>query len=211
MRPENIALTARNDKGRLVTVVDAMMFGDLHVGKKRQGGVLVTKARYGGGRYEVRMRNLPGPNGCSCFWTYYDSLNDPNPPLQRIYTEIDIEMPARLNVPPGWPAWRKVYGFNTWSKTDGDADASILPFAGAINPFDGEFHVFRFDWRDGPKGARKVTWYVDGIMQATTQDHVSGAPAQVWVGNWPSPWPGMRYDFDIAHQYIDWVRITALP
>lgn len=211
VKPANLKLKTVNDNGTQVTVVDARMFGDTHTAAPRQGGVLITKQRYGGGRYEVRMKNLPGPNGCSCFWNYYDSLNETNPPPVRKYTEIDIEMPAHMASPPAWSSWRHILGFNTWSHTDSDADATYINHTSTFDPFDGQFHVYRFDWRDGTNGSLKIDWYVDGVLQASTTQHVGEDPAQLWVGTWPAPWAGMDYNFNIKHMYIDWVKITALP
>ncbi len=210
VRPQNIRLTTVNDQGNTITVVDAQSFGDQHH-KPRQGGVLISNQRYGGGRYEVRMKNLPGPHGCSCFWNYYDSNNEVDPPQQRIYTEIDIEMPAHMATPPAWEQWRHILGFNTWSHTDRDADATYINHTSTLDPFDGQFHVYRWDWRDGSNGKRRIDWYADGVLQASTTQHVSGAPAQLWAGTWPAPWAGMDYDFKVKHLYIDWVRISALP
>lgn len=211
VRPGNLKLTTVDDNGTTRTVIDARMFGDNHTAAPRQGGVLITQQRYGGGRYEVRMKNLPGPNGCSCFWNYYDSENEANPPATRVYTEIDIEMPAHVPSPaPVWSTWRKMLGFNTWADSDADEDATYINHSSTFNPFDGQFHVFRFDWRDGSNGTRKIDWYVDGVLQASTTEHVGTAPAQLWVGSWPAPWAGMVYNFNVKHMYIDWVRISAL-
>ncbi len=210
VRPGNLVLTTVNDNGTNISVVDARMFGDSHSAAPRQGGVLISNQRYGGGRYEARMKNLPGPNGCSCFWNYYDSLNEANPPATRVYTEIDIEMPAHVASPPAWSTWRKILGFNTWSKSDADADATYIQYNSSIDPFDGQFHVYRWDWRDGSNGSRRIDWYVDGVLQSSTTQHVNDAPAQIWVGSWPAPWAGMTYNFNVQHMYIDWVRISAL-
>lgn len=210
VRPANLLLTTANDNGNTITVVDARMFGDMHA-KPRQGGVLITRRRYGGGRYEVRMKNLPGPYGCSCFWNYYDSENEANPPPVRIYTEIDIEMPANIRKnPPAWATWRRTLGFNTWADSDADEDATYIQHVSPINPFDGQFHTYRWDWRDGGNGARRIDWYVDGVWQSSTMQHVGTVPAQLWVGTWPAPWPGMNYNFSVKHAYIDWVRISPL-
>jgi Glycosyl hydrolases family 16 len=210
VRPQNIRLTTLDDQGKTITVVDAQSFGDQHP-KPRQGGVLISNQRYGGGRYEVRMKNLPGPHGCSCFWNYYDSENEVDPPPERVYTEIDIEMPAHMASPPAWEQWRHILGFNTWSHTDRDADATYINHSSTLNPFDGRFHVYRWDWRDGSNGKRRINWYMDGVLQASTTRHVSNAAAQLWVGTWPAPWAGMDYNFKVKHLYIDWVRISALP
>jgi hypothetical protein len=211
VRSENVGLTNHDDNGRRISVVDAKIYGDLHAAAPRQGGLLISKKLMGGGRYEVRMKTLPGPNGCSCFWNYYDSLNEANPPADRVYTEIDIEMPAHMNPAPAWNTWRRTLGFNTWSHTDSDADATYINHPSpTVDPFDGNFHVFRWDWYDGINGSPRIDWYVDGILQATTTQHVGSHPAQLWVGNWPAPWPGMDYNFDTLHLYIDWVRVSVL-
>jgi len=216
VRPGNLKLTTVDDNGKMITVVDASIFGDDHVTEPRQGGVLITKHRYGGGRYEVRMKNLPGPNGASCVFNYNNNEDEvaaaagkANPP-KPVYTEIDIEMPANTKSPPDWPTWRKLMGFNTWADSPADEDATFIRHPSTINPFDGQFHVFRFDWRDGSNGTRKIDWYVDGEHQASTTEHVGTEPAQLTVGCWPAPWPGMTYNFDVNHMYIDWVRISAL-
>lgn len=210
--PENVTLGTMSDNGVTITVVDAAIFGNLHAAAPDQGGLLITNAQYGGGRYEARMKNLPGPNGCSCMWNYYDSLNDPSPPPVRVYTEIDIEMPAHVASPPAWSTWESTLGFNTWSNSDADSDGTIIAYQSpSVNPFDGQFHVFRWDWHDGTDGTLQIEWYVDGILQTSTAQHVSSHPAQLWVGNWPAPWSGMDYNFDVADMYIDWVRISALP
>lgn len=208
--PENIRLTTIMDKGVPITVVEARAFGDRHSAAPRQGGVIISRERYGGGRYEVRMRNLPDYAGCSCIWIYYDSNDERRPPAVQVYTEIDIEMPAHLRPPPAWSNWRRVLGLNTWADSEADENATYINHASDIDPFDGEFHVFRFDWRDGSDGVRRIEWYVDDVFQASTTENVGTAPAQLWVGNWPAPWPGMSYDFKVKRQYIDWIRISPL-
>lgn len=212
VRPGNVSLASYNDKGTPTSVVDTRIYGDLHAGPHRQGGLLITKKKYGGGRYEARMKVLPGPNGCSCMWNYFDSDNEPDPPAKRIYTEIDIEMPAHMGTPPAWSTWQRTLGFNTWSHSDKDSDATYIQWLSqTVDPFDGAFHVFRWDWRDGRNGSAKIDWYVDDILQTSTTKHVGSHSAQLWIGNWPAPWPGMDYAFDTQHLYIDWVRISALP
>jgi len=211
VRPENVHLGTYVDHGTTLTVVDTAIYGDQHAGPHRQGGLVITKAMYGGGRYEARMKLLPGPNGCSCMWNYYDSDNLADPPPKRNYTEIDIEMPAHMATPPDWSTWQRTLGFNTWSHSDADSDATYIQWhSKTVDPFDGEFHVFRWDWYDGKNGPRRIEWYVDDVLQTSTDQHVNGHKAQLWVGNWPAPWPGMNYAFDTLHLYIDWVRISKL-
>ncbi|HUS21988.1 MAG TPA: hypothetical protein VMZ66_08255, partial [Aeromicrobium sp.] len=51
--PENISLGTHDDNGTRLTVVDTSIYGDLHAGPHRQGGLLITAQPYGAGRYEV--------------------------------------------------------------------------------------------------------------------------------------------------------------
>ena len=210
VKPANISRTTISDLGNTITVVDAKIYGDLHSGPHRQGGVLITNAQYGGGRYEVRMKTVGGPHGCSCMWNYYDSLNEASPPPVRQYTEIDIEMPAHLASPPAWAKWQKRMGLNTWADSDDDAHGTILSPTSTIDPFDGQFHVFRWDWKDGTNGTRQITWYIDNTQIGTTTQHVGTHPAQLWLGVWPAPWTGMDWNFDTMDLYIDWVRMSAI-
>lgn len=211
VRTGNVSLARYNDNGTSISVVDAKIYGDLHADAPRQGGLLITKKLFDGARYEVRMKNLPGPHGCSCIWNYYDSDNEFSPPATRVYTEIDIEMPAQAKPVPPWTTWKRTLGLNTWSHTDSNADATYINHTSpTVDPFDGEFHVFRWDWYDGKNGTERIDWYIDDIFQSSTTQHVSNHPAQLWVGNWPAPWLGMDYNFDTLHMYIDWVRISEL-
>jgi hypothetical protein len=210
-RPENISLTTLDDKGSTITVVKSTTYGDLHEGAKRQGGLIKSQNLLSGGRYEIRMKNLPGPFGCSCFWNYYDSVNEPNPPATRVYTEMDIEMPANVKPAPAWETAKTILGLNTWSHTDSDEDATYINHPSTtVNPFDGEFHVYRFDWYDGKNGELRIDWYVDDILQATTSEHVGHHAAILYAGAWAAQWPVMNYDFDTADLYIDWIRVSAL-
>jgi hypothetical protein len=80
----------------------------------------------------------------------HDSLKEPSPPPTRVNTEIDLEMPAHVPSPPPWSMWATTLGFNTWSHTDADADATYINYPyPSVNPFDGRFHLFRWDWHDG--------------------------------------------------------------
>src|SRR5262249_8637078 len=108
VRPENVHIVAAtDDDGARISVVDAEIFGDLHT-PMRQGGLLITQKQYGGGRYEARMKSLPGPNGCTCMWNYYDSLNEPNPPTTRHYTQIDHQKPPHNPSPPAWSSRQRI-------------------------------------------------------------------------------------------------------
>lgn len=225
--PDNLSVHSYNDNGTTISVLDTVARGTQYTGPVRgikstnpafpighpsryttqstgqvTGGLVWTVQPFGGGRYEVRMKNLPGPNGCSCIWNYYEPVGD--------YTEIDIEMPAHENPAPAWSTWQRIAGLNSYYPSSADADATYINKDTGVNQFDGNFHVYRWDWYDGVNGSKRVDWYIDGVLQASTTQHVPSTAAQLWVGNWPAQWPGMNYNFDTVHLYVDWVKITAL-
>jgi|GEM_PF-2927887 len=223
--PQNLSVHSYNDNGNTINVLDTEAHGDQYTGPvmgilstnpsfpigdpqryttqttgTRVGGLVWTQARWGGGRYEVRMKNLPLSGGCSCIWNYYE-------PAAGDYTEIDIEMPANGHAnDANWFNWA---GLNTYFPSPADADAVYQNVNLGFAQNDGNFHIYRWDWYDGINGPKKIEWYVDGVLKATATNHVPGSPAQLWVGNWPAIWSG-NFQYTTQHLYIDWVKITEL-
>jgi hypothetical protein len=221
--PDNIRLTTLVDRGHTITVLDTEAHGDLYSGPvkgvvtgdrsfpmgdprryrrvedgTRVGGLVWTRERWGGGRYEIRMKNLPLPGGCSCIWNYHEAPDD--------YTEIDIEMPA--NGKASGSDWARWAGLNTYYPDSSHINERKQDLGFAQN--DGEFHVYRWDWYDGRDGTLRVDFYLDGKLVHRSTDNVPRSPAQLWVGNWPAVWSG-AFRYETQHLYVDWVRITELP
>ncbi|MEY9863535.1 hypothetical protein ABH935_009188 [Catenulispora sp. GAS73] len=227
--PENLSVHTVDDNGTSIGVLDAVANGDqyddsqpgavkgvhkiagctpigdpscytrLNTGQ-RTGGLVWTNQRFGPARYEIRMKNLPLNGGCSCIWNYYENGSD--------YTEIDSEMPAHGNgTGSDWSNWA---GFNTYTAPD-DAHATYMNTNLGAAQNDGNFHTYRWDWYDGTEGngAKRIEFYVDGVLKATSTTNIPTLPAQLWVGNWPAPWSG-NFAYASQHQYIDWVKITSL-
>jgi beta-glucanase (GH16 family) len=217
--PENLSIRTIVDEGKTISVLDTQANGDLYDGPvrgvrregkalrrtadgKRTGGLVITAHAYGAGRYEVRMKNLPLPGGCSCIWNIWDPQDQGGPAGD--YSEIDIEMPAN-----GYAArddWMHWAGFNTYYPSPNDITA-INTDIGSQN--DGKFHVYRWDWYDGMKGPKRVEFYVDGLLMATSRANIPHTPATLWVGNWPAKWSG-DFNYQKQHLYVDWVRISTL-
>jgi len=220
--PENLSLRRLDDEGKTITVLDTEAHGDLYHGPvkgieaaggpyemgdprryrrtqdgSRAGGLVWTRQRWGGGRYEVRMRNLPQPGGCSCVWNYYQAGTD--------YTEIDIEMPA--NGKAFGPDWSRWAGLNTYYPDETQINERHQDLGGPQN--DGRFHIYRWDWFDGTNGKPRVDFYLDGRLMFTSTKNVPRLPAQLWVGNWPAPWSG-DFRYSVQHLYVDWVKITEI-
>ncbi len=220
--PENVRLGTVMDEGRKITVLDTEAHGDLYKGGvkgvemasnafplgdprryrrvddgTRVGGLVWSRDRFGAGRYEVRMKNLPLAGGCSCIWNYYQVPGD--------YTEIDIEMPANGKADgPGWSRWA---GLNTYYPDETKINEAKVDLNSPQN--DGRFHVYRWDWYDGSNGSPRVEFYVDDRLVHRSISNVPHSPAQLWVGNWPAPWSG-DFRYDTQHLLIDWIRITEL-
>lgn len=220
--PENVSLRKIDDHGQTITVLDTEAHGDLYRGPvkgisgvarsyplgdprrytrvedgTRVGGLVITRERWGPGRYEIRMKNLPKPGGCSCIWNYYQVAGD--------YTEIDIEMPA--NGKAGAANWSNWAGLNTYYPNEGTISAKNQDLGAPQN--DGSFHVYRWDWYDPENGSARVDFYLDGKFLHSSLRNIPRSPAQLWVGNWPAPWSG-DFRYDTQHLYVDWVKITAL-
>jgi beta-glucanase (GH16 family) len=217
-----VSLRTLEDKGFAIKVLDTEAHGDYYSGAiqgvqtnatqypmgderryirtrdgTRVGGLVWTKERFGGGRYEVRMKNLPLSGGCSCIWTYYQAKGE--------YSEIDIEMPA--NGKANLASWSRWAGLNTYYPTENNLNERRMDLGTSQN--DGRFHIYRWDWFDGTNGEPRVDFYLDGKFVYSSTKNVPRAPAQLWVGNWPAVWSG-DFKYDIQHLYVDWVKITAI-
>lgn len=223
--PENVTLGTVMDEGKEITVLVTAAHGDFYAGPvkgvrrapdagqfpprdprryertaegTRVGGLVITRERFGTGSYEVRMKNLPLPGGCSCIWNYLETDDD--------YTEIDIEMPANGKASESdWSNWA---GLNTYHPGPSHINEKVHDIGFPQN--DGKFHIYRWDWYDGTNGPARVEFYVDGVLQHTSTRNIPTLPAQLWVGNWPAFWSG-DFQYDVQHLYVDWVRISKLP
>ena len=213
--PDNVRLAKIEDEGKQITVLDTEAHGDLYKGPvkgvrrlpgepgkyertqegTRVGGLVISQQKYGAGRYEVRMKNLPLSGGCSCIWNYLETKSD--------YTEIDIEMPANGKAEtPNWANWA---GLNTYYPGPQHINEKVFDLGAPQN--DGKFHVYRWDWYTN--GEARVEFYLDGRLLFTSTKNIPKSPAELWVGNWPAFWSG-NFKYDTQHLYVDWVKITEL-
>ncbi len=220
--PENVRTGTVTDEGKKISVLVTEAHGDRYTGPvkgvqkaegngplgqpqtyrrvedgTRVGGLVWTRSRWGGGRYEVRMKNLPLPGGCSCIWNYFQAEKD--------YTEIDIEMPA--NGKASGADWSRWAGLNTYYPDETQINERRADLGFPQN--DGRFHVYRWDWYDGTNGRPRVDFYLDGKLVHRATDKVPRSPAQLWVGNWPAVWSG-DFQYDTQYLYVDWVKISEL-
>jgi len=183
----------------------------------RVGGVMATRAYYGSGRYEVRMKVAPRFGVATAMWTFHYIELYPGDPgyvekpvggtdYYAVNHEIDIEMPGR----PGPEV--EAIGFdhalmNTWIGEN--ADEHTTNYVPLPPQDDGGFHVYRFDWHTGGGGEQpRVEFYVDDVLVHVEHDHVPQHAGRFMVGVWfPNRWAG-RPAFATTEAVVDWVRIT---
>lgn len=192
---------------------------------KKVGGGIASKAYLGSGTYEVRMKVLPHFGAVSTIWTFhyreYPSgtpeyvANSGSGGLWVSNHEIDIELPGR----PAAAATNISFNyalFNTWL---GERESPVEYTTGytntGLNNADGNFHVYKFEWRTGSAANRSdsyVKFYVDGVLKRTSTGlaaHVPYKKGRLWLANWfARNWAGSA-NFDTAHMIVDYVRFTA--
>lgn len=186
--PENVNYTADG-----VVVMQAN--GDLYDGPfvgvnsangKRTGAKIETRAPFGPGRYEVRMKAMPRFGATTAIWTYeyVDGLNQ----------EIDIELNVENDFQVAW--------FTNWVTLD---DKVSKPVNTGIVNNDWEWHTYKFEWHTNPN---RVDYYIDDILFQTATSNIPTYASRFNIGVWfPDAWAGTP-DFETDYMYVDWVKIT---
>ena len=172
---------------------------------QRTGGAIATKEYFASGSYEISAKIAPELGCCSAMWTfeYEEDYSDDN--LIITNHEIDIEFPGRDE--ENQFSLQHVLCTN-WTGEGDDEHQSVSVNTG-INPIDGEFHTYRFDWHTGDQDQEKrVEYYIDNILIHTSYEHIPDKAGRFWLGLWfPKYWAGVP-DFDTAQFEIDYVKIT---
>jgi beta-glucanase (GH16 family) len=167
---------------------------------RRTGAAIATRAQFGSGRFEARLKAAPVLGACSALWTFYYLERQTGEPENH---EIDIELPGR----PGEA--HRGFSFdralcNTFRTPERRVTVGYTKLAAAQD--DGRFHTYRFDWHTG--GKPRVEFFVDGAPVRTIETNVPDRAGRLWVGVWcPRSFAGPA-DFDTARMVVDWIRIT---
>lgn len=146
--------------------------------------------------------------------------------------EIDIEYPTALkNAPDMEQVSYQNARMNTWQGEMRNYDVPegdpaywseytdfFEPWAAAeLN--DGEWHEIRFDWHTADpnppagKPARRVDFYLDGVLKWTNTTHIPDIPGRLWLGVWypratGNRWAGYAADYVYDSLDVDWIRFT---
>jgi beta-glucanase (GH16 family) len=194
----------------------------------RSGGIIVSDAYLGSGRYEARVKLPPSTGVCSALWTFhYQEIAEGAPEYQEylkagnvaqgdkengyyvvVNHEIDIEIPTALKNEADSNASYSNARYNTWigETTPEYTDAFVNNGA---NLSDGAFHILRFDWHTGGSGQEpRVEFYVDDVLKHTTKTHVPTIKGRITLGTWFPEWAGGVAAFDVQYLEIDWFKFT---
>ena len=155
-------------------------------------GEIQSRARYGHGTYEARMRTTAKSGTIGAFFTYVGPVNG------KPHDEIDVELLGRYpqQVSPN-------------SYVDGkEAKLKRFELDGEIS----DFHTYTFVWeRDA------ITWYVDGQKMAETRDpaHLPKTAQMIFFSIWSTDqltdWMGELGEISERLTVdVDWVAFTPL-
>jgi beta-glucanase (GH16 family) len=171
----------------------------------RTGSAIATRAYFGAGSYEIRMKAAEELGVCSAIWTFYYNDDDYYSGVPIVNHEIDIELPGRPG--PGTVGIDFDQALlNTWvGEIDSLYEAGYTQLPSRQD--DGQFHTWRFDWHT-EEADRKVEFYLDGQLLRTMRNHIPFYAGRLWLGAWfPNAWAG-EGNFAHAQMEVDWVRFT---
>ncbi|MDX2128166.1 MAG: family 16 glycosylhydrolase [Chloroherpetonaceae bacterium] len=162
-------------------------------GKFYRGAEYRTKESFLYGRFEVRMKSVPGSGVLSTFFTYHDFVGS-----TEQWNEIDIEILGRYN---------NEVQFNVITAFETSHDyRQVVNF----NPHQ-DFHDYAFEWTP-----TYVAWFVDGVeVYRQTQAHIltlrraQKIMMNIWQPIW-TDWTG-TFDWRILPLYpaYEWVRYSS--
>lgn len=230
--PENVSVSGGNlyleGHGDLYTgsLKGINKDGTTRADGKKVGGGIASRSYLGSGMYEVRMKVLPHFGAVSTIWTFHYqefgqgtqqyNANGGTGEFWVSNHEIDIEMPGRPAAAASNISFNYAL-FNTWiGERDSPQEYTTGYTDTGINNADGNFHVYKIEWRTGSAANRSdsyVKFYIDGVLKRTSTGpatHVPWKKGRLWLANWfARDWAGTA-NFDTASMVVDYVRFTAV-
>ena len=174
---------------------------DSRYGVISRGALIYTKSRYGYGTYEWRMRmsstassptgeGYPTSGSVSAGFIYANNSQ----------TEIDFEFSGT--------DLETLYMVNWLNPNPASDPAENNETYSFVCPFDstGVFHTYKFIWEAG-----KISYYVDGNLEAVHTTNVPSAPAHFMINHWGTDsgnWGGTASVGTPRYFHVDWVRYT---
>jgi len=199
--PENISLT---DDGFLAIAAN----GDYYDGNTRgfnrdigirTGGAIVSRNIFGPGIFEVKARFVPRVGACSAIWTFYFE----GPSFNH---EIDFESPG--SHPNNSQHSLENILYSSWRGDESATGSFSTAYDTLPTPVnDGNFHIYRFEWRSYP--APSIRFYVNDQFrhEITDPNHIPCTAARFWIGVWfPTAAFCGEPIFERDYMLVDWVR-----
>ncbi|MEQ1564637.1 MAG: glycoside hydrolase family 16 protein [Myxococcota bacterium] len=219
VRPENVALRG----GKLVLTAHGDHWTAGPVGSnpdgtdrthgRRVGGAIATRAYFGSGRFEIRMKVAPTLGVCSAAWTFsYQELYPGEPGFdgagsyQVVNHEIDVELPGRTGARTDDPSFDHLLA-TSWVGVEPQEYRTTFAPVGPQD--DGAFHDYAIEWHTGSADqAPRVEWFVDGDSVAVEREVVPTHTGRLWLGAWfPDGWAG-EPAFAESELLVEHVRYT---
>lgn len=188
----------------------------------RLGGVIMTKERFGSGRFEVKMKVVQAPDMgvLSTAWLFWykqitesshpqayqkalDAGNIPDGDVITLNHEVDIEVKGKGLAYPLFTNW---IGIKQGEHKSEEVNTKRLD--------DNKFHVYRWDWHTGGNGEEpRVEYYIDGELIHIATEMIPYISSNFNVGNWFAWWAGAddgsynAPDYNSRDMLVDWVKI----
>jgi len=185
-----IALAVSTAMAQVPTLKLPLYLGQSMAGKPFRGAEYRTKDAFIYGRFEVRLRSVPGSGTLSTFFTYHDFTGS-----RDQWNEIDIEILGRYN---------NEVQFNVITANEvSHVKRHVVDF----NPHQA-FHDYAFEWTPW-----YVAWFIDGReVYRQTERHIQTLtrPQKIMMNIWQpiyTDWTGV-FDARILPVYprYDYVR-----
>ncbi|KPQ15132.1 MAG: licheninase [Rhodobacteraceae bacterium HLUCCO18] len=156
-------------------------------------GEIQSRAQFGHGTFEVRMRTGAGSGLNAAFFTYIGPVHG------RAHHEIDVEILLRDTARAT---------FNTFVE-GAETNGGSAPLDGRS---DTGFHTYAFTW-----SPESIAWFVDGaeVHRTAPGTPIPQAPQKIYASLWSSAsFPDWMGPFDASslpvEAEIDWIAFTPL-
>jgi len=156
-------------------------------------GEIQSRAQFGHGTFEVRMRTGAGSGLNAAFFTYIGPVHG------RAHHEIDVEILLRDTARAT---------FNTFVE-GAETNGGSAPLDGRS---DTGFHTYAFTW-----SPESIAWFVDGaeVHRTAPGTPIPQAPQKIYASLWSSAsYPDWMGPFDASslpvEAEIDWIAFTPL-
>lgn len=163
-----------------------------------------------GHRLSMRARNTAIPGVAALLFTYHEDGKVEEIDIEIVAVDTDTPEKGHLTGPEvGWTDVR----FNTWAQADKNTlqpgrhlQQPIRDESGQkVSHRDNRFHIYTIEWRP-----HEVSFYIDGVLQATIDNLVPQTASTIIFGLRQMPWAGTPDWTDSQTMLVDWISVEPL-